>query len=943
MRHRHALRDHGHPAHPGRSSPRSRTGSNAARPTTDRRLRRRRAASPLGARLAPARAGDKDADGLVAVAEGLNDLVGGKGKDAQKKLEDALKACKGAACEPGTRAQLWVALGIVAGSGLKDHKKALAAFEAALREDPKVVPDKQFMTPGLNKLFAEAQKNAKKPPRRRHRRAPPPGKEQLAGVSAAAAQLAQKDWSSCMGTLIALMGDKEFAAGKLQLAQCEDAGGLLLEAAADARLALKDADEEGNAELKKKANDLLAKLINDTPTIVVVMPKTVDDAQLFVDGVAVAKEAADKPIPHNPGKATIEVKGKKGTFPFAFKSIESFDRGERVTVNVEQAGGGANNSAIQQCLQSARNAADLNRCIESGGKGRGLTLRGGLEVASYNDTFHVDVLAPTLFFSAENPTAGWSLGATYGVDVVSNASPDIVATASPRYDEIRNDGSLTADLKIGPARVGIDGALSIEPDYVGRGVGASVSADFRNKQITPTLSYHVGFDILGRATTPFSVFSRNILTHGIDVSILVRPRARPRWPPSPAPSRTSTATPPSPTATSRCSRPTSPAADPPRRHARAGERRAPRARALRAGPHRARPLRRARPHRAPLRERHHPRRRAPLRRHLGPQGHHHRRPLPPRRHQDPAPRPPRPLPRAERRPVLEEGLRRHREQPGLDDPPVSHPRPRAEPALRRHRRRQPALAAHRDLRHPPRGRGDLHPVPRRHLRLRSLGLLLGHHPGAGDRMSHPSCWGRPPNPRPGRSRWGRPPNPRPGRTCFLVAAALLACGCRNDPVPQAIIDGLPPDSSPNGPLHRAGQPCLACHDKYGGATEFAVGGTVYALDSTGKKLVGVPAPNVRVNVLDSSPNGGASLHACSNAAGNFFILASNWTDITFPLTPSAGGLTMQSLIGRDGSCATCHKLPDAQSLDPVAGAGHDSAGVILVDPSKTDPTCAGSQ
>ena len=473
----------------------------------------------LGIAAAPAlaRAGDKDPDGLVAVAEGLNDFLEGKSKEALKKLEDALKGCEGAACEAGTRAQLWVAIGVVQGSGLKDAKKALAAFDAALHEDPKVVPDRQFMSPGLNKLFSEAQKNLKKPPPVAGPTRPPPAKDQLAAVAAANAQLNGKDWSSCMGTVIAAMSTSEFAAGKLVLAQCEDAGGLVLEATADAKLAAKYAEEEGSADIKKKANDLLTRLGNDTPTIVVVMPKTVDDAQLFVDGVAVPKEAADKPIPHNPGKANVEVKGKKGTFPFSYKTTETFDRGERVTVNVEQAGGGGNNSAIQQCLQSARNASDLNRCIESGGQSRGLTVRGGLEVASYNDTVNVDVLAPTLFFSAENPTAGWSLGGTYGVDIVSNASPDIVATASRRYDEIRNAGSLDADLKIGAARIGIDGSVSVEPDYIGRGVGASVSADLYNKQITPTLSYHLGFDILGRSGTPFSVFSRDIFTHTFDL------------------------------------------------------------------------------------------------------------------------------------------------------------------------------------------------------------------------------------------------------------------------------------------------------------------------------------------------------------------------------------------------------------------------------------------
>jgi hypothetical protein len=486
-----------------------------------------------------ARAGDKDADGLVAFADGLSDFLAGKHKDAQKKLEDALKVCAGPACDPSVRAQLWLAIGIVEGSGFKDSKKSVAAFESALHEDPKVVPDKQFMNPALNKLFAEAKLNIKKVGAPGGPTRPPPTKEQMAAVNAATAQLnAQKDWSSCMGTVIAAMGENEFAAGKLVLALCEDAGGLVLEATADAKLALKYAEEEGNADLKKKANDLLGKLANDTPAIVVLMPKTVDEPQLFVDGVLVPADKADKPIPHNPGKAVVEVKGKKGTFPFEFKETETFDRGERVNVNVEAAGGGGNSSAIQQCLQSARNAADLQRCIESGGKGRGLSIRTGLEIASYNDTVNVDVFAPTLFFSAENPTAGWSIGATYGVDVVSNASPDIVATASRRFDEIRNDGTLAGEFKAGPVRVGLDGGISVEPDYFGRGVGASLSADVYNKQITPTLAYHLGFDLMSRCggadtgqagspgiCTPSSVFSRNIFTHTIDVgsSFIISP------------------------------------------------------------------------------------------------------------------------------------------------------------------------------------------------------------------------------------------------------------------------------------------------------------------------------------------------------------------------------------------------------------------------------------
>jgi len=68
---------------------------------------------------------------------------------------------------------------------------------------------------------------------------------QLQAVASAQAQLAQKDWSSCMRTILDAMAKSEFAAGELTLAQCEDAGGLVVEATAHAKLALQHAATRG--------------------------------------------------------------------------------------------------------------------------------------------------------------------------------------------------------------------------------------------------------------------------------------------------------------------------------------------------------------------------------------------------------------------------------------------------------------------------------------------------------------------------------------------------------------------------------------------------------------------------------------------------------------------------------------------------------------------------
>lgn len=468
-------------------------------------------------------AGEKDPDALVAVAEAFNEFVEGKNDAALLRLNNALKDCKGKACEPSVRAQVHMAIGIIQGSGKKKPAEAKAAFERALKEDPSATLDKQWATKEVDKAYADARAALKLAPIGPAR--PPPTKQQLAAVTAAQGQLAQKDWSGCMGGLIAEMSQAEFAAGKLQLARCEDAGGLLLEATADAQAAAKYAEEEGNPSLAGEAQALLEKLQADTPTITLTIPASWSDIEVKIDGVAIPADKIKLPIPHNPGKATIEAKGKRGKFPAQFKSTESFDRGEQITVSLDQGGSGQNNSAVFQCMMAAKTPADMNLCIETGGKGRGFTLRAGLENAFYTDSFETTVYSPALFVSGENPTAGWQVGGSFLIDVVSTASPDIVATASRRWNEVRYAGSLAGDYKIGPAKVGLNGAVSVEPDYVARGLGASVSADLASKMVTPTLAYNFSFDILGRADTSFDVFRQDIYRHTIDaaVSLVIDP------------------------------------------------------------------------------------------------------------------------------------------------------------------------------------------------------------------------------------------------------------------------------------------------------------------------------------------------------------------------------------------------------------------------------------
>jgi hypothetical protein len=137
------------------------------------------------------------------------------------------------------------------------------------------------------------------------------------------------------------------------------------------------------------------------------------------------------------------------------------------------------------------------------------TKRASMEIATYADTDHVTVFTPSLAVGIEN-VSGASLHASYLVDVVSAASADIVSTASRRWTEVRQAGSLVGQYKPHDFGVSVGTSVSTEPDYLSEGAFATVTKDFDEKNWTLVFGYGFSHDIIGRSGTPFSVFSREL-------------------------------------------------------------------------------------------------------------------------------------------------------------------------------------------------------------------------------------------------------------------------------------------------------------------------------------------------------------------------------------------------------------------------------------------------
>jgi hypothetical protein len=136
-----------------------------------------------------------------------------------------------------------------------------------------------------------------------------------------------------------------------------------------------------------------------------------------------------------------------------------------------------------------------------------LTEHFAAQYGQYVDTDHVFIETPSIGGTVSNPTAGWTVGGQYLVDVVSAASVDIVSTASRSWQEVRQEGSVEASYKPKTFGVQVNGTVSDEPDYVSWAAGGAITQDLMNKNVTWLLGYAHGHDIAGRTGTAFSVFS----------------------------------------------------------------------------------------------------------------------------------------------------------------------------------------------------------------------------------------------------------------------------------------------------------------------------------------------------------------------------------------------------------------------------------------------------
>jgi len=95
-----------------------------------------------------------------------------------------------------------------------------------------------------------------------------------------------------------------------------------------------------------------------------------------------------------------------------------------------------------------------------------------------------------------------SLSASYYADIVSNASIDVITTASP-YDETRNEFGIGLDYAVRDAMITLSASRSKEPDYIASAVSLDVAQEVFGGMSTVSLGYTRAADEVGQRDRGF--------------------------------------------------------------------------------------------------------------------------------------------------------------------------------------------------------------------------------------------------------------------------------------------------------------------------------------------------------------------------------------------------------------------------------------------------------
>ena len=303
---------------------------------------------------------------------------------------------------------------------------------------------------------------------------------------------------------------------KLHLASCLSATGKLVDALTKAKDALGAGLRNGDEDLQRSAQGRVTELLPRIAHVKLLLPKEASGIKVTFDGVPVRPALFKQRIAVDPGDHVIEaertVKGDRQLY----KERITLTEGDEKTIEIVPKPTNATESEVE-CLQNATSYEEKLACVER--KSSRPNVHVGLETSAYTDSTNVHVFSPSINTAVVSPTAGWNVGGSYLVDIVTAASPDIVSMASRSFKEARHAVAFGGGYKVGPVGLNANTNVSSEPDYLSRTIGGALSMEMNDKLITPRIGYNYSWDSIGIRNTPFNQFERRLITNEFEAGV----------------------------------------------------------------------------------------------------------------------------------------------------------------------------------------------------------------------------------------------------------------------------------------------------------------------------------------------------------------------------------------------------------------------------------------
>lgn len=461
---------------------------------------------------ARARASEKDDAATIAAVDKVlsNEVANANFGEAKKKLRALVDKCKKGCSGPAV-AHIYVAIGMVSAQiGQADEAKT--AWFDAFSVDPNATLPTSGVSPQVRTQFDDVKKQwvAQNPQPDDFQKAGWGSKQGYEAAKAAVAAEQAGNWAECIDKSKTALGIEENLRARMTLAFCEAKAGKVVDALRDNAKALELAKQKGDASAQKQIGERVTELVPRLGHVKFDPPKDVDDLKVVFDDRPIPPNRINESFTIDPGKHTVHAEGSlRGARVSSDQAIE-VKEGETATVKLTLAPAALTQGQLQ-CMVAAKTQEEIAACLPSDRKP--LVVHLAMDMSAYTDTLAVNVLTPSVRGSVASPTAGWNVGASYLVDVVSAASPDVVSTASRHFQDVRHAAAVNGGYKPGRFGGALYGSVSSESDYVSRTLGGSVSGDFAEKQVTPSLGYSYTWDTIGRAKVDYDVYSKPFNIH----------------------------------------------------------------------------------------------------------------------------------------------------------------------------------------------------------------------------------------------------------------------------------------------------------------------------------------------------------------------------------------------------------------------------------------------